>query len=73
MVLGLAAVVAILWRGLNVPPLPALPEAVTLPEGAKPTAVTFAGARLIVVTDTGEVLVYDADGVLSQRIALDQP
>ena len=73
MVLGLAAIVAILWLRLNAPPLPALPEAVTLPEGAQPAAVTFAGTRLIVVTDTGEVLVYDADGALSQRIVLDQP
>ena len=40
---------------------PARVLAVTLPEGAQPAAVTFAGARLIVVTDTGEVLVYDAD------------
>ncbi|WBU52520.1 DUF6476 family protein [Paracoccus sp. SCSIO 75233] len=73
MVLGLAAIVAILWIRLNTPDLPDLPDAVTLPEGAEPAAVTFAGQRLIVVTDAGEVLVYDESGTLSQQIRLDQP
>ena len=73
MVLGLAAIVTILWLRLGAPPLPDLPAAVTLPEGATVQAVTFAGERLIVVTDGGEVLVYDADGALTGRIELDQP
>lgn len=73
MVLGLGTIVVILWLRLNAATLPTLPAAVTLPEGAAATAVTFAGERLIVVTDRDEVLVYAADGALTQRIALDQP
>lgn len=73
MVLGLGVIATILWLRLNAPPLPALPDAVTLPEGATAAAVTFAHDRLIVVTEAGEVLVYDGDGKLSQQVALDQP
>lgn len=73
MVLGLAAIVAILWIRLSAPPLPELPAAIALPEGASAEAVTFSARHLIVVTDTGEVLVYGRDGSLQQRVALDQP
>ncbi|MDO5606373.1 MAG: DUF6476 family protein [Paracoccus sp. (in: a-proteobacteria)] len=73
MVLGLAAIVAILWLRLSepaLPPPPALPAAVVLPEGAEVEAVTFAGARLIIVTRAGEVLVYSHAGELIQTIGL---
>ena len=73
MVLGLGAIVAILWLRLNAPMLPDLPESVTLPEGSTAQAVTFAQDRLIVVTNQGEVLVYGADGALQQTVRLDQP
>ncbi|WBU55581.1 DUF6476 family protein [Paracoccus sediminicola] len=73
MVLGLGVIAAILWIRLSAPPLPALPEAVTLPEDATAEAVTFADDRLIVVTDQGEVLVYDPDGALRQRVTLETP
>ena len=73
MVLGIAAIVIMLWQLMNSPPLRALPANVQLPEGARAAAVTFADERLIVVTQAGDVLVYDADGTLTQRIVLDQP
>lgn len=49
-------------------PLPDLPESVALPEGAKPAAVTFARDWLVVVTETGEVLLYDRQGKLRERL-----
>ncbi|MDO5643068.1 MAG: DUF6476 family protein [Paracoccus sp. (in: a-proteobacteria)] len=73
MVLGLAAIVTILWLRLNAAPLPDLPASVTLPEGATPAAVTFAQDRLIVLTRGGAVLVYDGSGRLVQNVTLDQP
>ncbi|MBA4490168.1 hypothetical protein H1S04_05220 [Paracoccus sp. S1E-3] len=72
MVLGLGAIVAILWLRLNAPMLPDLPESVRLPEGSTAEAVTFVRDRLIVVTDQGEVLIYGPDGALQQTVALDQ-
>lgn len=63
MILGLLAIVWLLVTRLGAPaPLPALPESVTLPEGATPAAVTFARDWLVVVTDTGSVLLYDRAG-----------
>ena len=73
MVLGLGAIVTILWLRLSAPALPDLPESVSLPEGSTAEAVTFARDRLIVVTNRGEVLVFGSDGVLQQQVVLDQP
>ncbi|WBU64471.1 DUF6476 family protein [Paracoccus aerodenitrificans] len=73
MVLGLAVIVVILWIRLSEPPLPELPASVELPANTSAEAVTFAGNRLIVLTDRDEVLIYDADGSLQQTITLDQP
>lgn len=66
--LGIIAIVAILWMRLNAPALPRLPEGVTLPEGATAEAVTFARDWTVVVTDAGEILLFDAAGRLSQRL-----
>lgn len=73
MLLGLAVIAVILWTRLNAPALPELPEAVILPKGAAPVAVTFGHDRLIVVTDQDDVLIYETDGTLQQVIVLDQP
>lgn len=73
MVLGLTTIVVILWTRLGTPPLPELPASVTLPEGTRPQAVTFARERLIIVTDTGKILIYDAAGNLDQEVPLNQP
>lgn len=69
MALGMVAVVAILWLRLSQPPLPVLPNAITLPEGARAAAITFARDWTVVVTEGGEVLVYDRAGGLRQRVA----
>ncbi|WP_235820057.1 DUF6476 family protein [Phaeovulum veldkampii] len=48
--------------------LPALPASITLPDGAEVQAVTFARDLLVVVTASGEVLIYTPDGHLRQRV-----
>ncbi len=39
---------------------PSLPESITLPEGAKATAVTFGQGWVAVVTAADEILIFDA-------------
>jgi hypothetical protein len=62
------AVVAILWLRLASPPLPQLPDRIALPQGATPAAVTFARDWTVVVTETGEVLLYDRQGKLRDSV-----
>lgn len=66
--LGMIAIVALLWMRLGQPVLPDLPDAITLPDGAQPEAVTFARDWIVVVTDAGEVLLYDRSGALRDRV-----
>lgn len=68
MVLGVLVIAALLWLRLSQPPLPELPEQIALPEGAVPAAVTFARDWLVVVTETGEVLLYDKQGRLHRQV-----
>ena len=68
---GILSLVAILWLRLAQPPLPVLPEGVVLPAGARAAAVTFARDWTVVVTEAGEVLVYDRAGRLKDRAAVD--
>ncbi|WP_273503282.1 DUF6476 family protein [Paracoccus sphaerophysae] len=69
--LGIVALVAILWLRLSQPPLPDLPAGIALPAGARAAAVTFARDWTVVVTEAGEVLVYDRAGRLKDRAAVD--
>lgn len=68
MVLGMIALVALLWIRLSQPVLPDLPNNITLPQGAAVAAVTFARDVIVVVTETGEVLLYDRSGALRERV-----
>ena len=73
--LGMIAVVALMWLRLGQPAqtgLPELPDSVQLPEGASPAAVTFARDWLVVVTETGDILLYDRSGALRDRAKADQ-
>ncbi|TBN37491.1 hypothetical protein EYE42_14245 [Paracoccus subflavus] len=66
--LGMIAIVALLWMRLSQPMLPDLPEGIALPAGAQPAAVTFARDWIVVVTEAGEVLLYDRAGALRDRV-----
>jgi len=53
------------------PARPALPDQVVLPDGLKAEAVTFGPGWIAVVTDTGEILILDAEsGALRQRVTI---
>lgn len=71
--LGMIAVVAMLWLRLNQPGLPELPERIELPAASRPLAVTFAGDRIVVLTDRDEVLLYDRGGALQGRAEFHSP
>ncbi|MFD1883060.1 DUF6476 family protein [Paracoccus pacificus] len=73
MILGMTAIVVLLWLRLGSAPLPQLPEQITLPPGTSVGAVTFAPDWIVVVTDKGEVLLYDRAGGLRQRVAPSSP
>lgn len=66
--LGMVALVTLLWVRLGQPVLPDLPENITLPGGTTAEAVTFAKDWIVVVTDAGEVLLYDRQGKLQNRV-----
>lgn len=66
--LGMIALVALLWLRLGQPVLPELPGNIALPDGAQAEAVTFARDWIVVVTNAGEVLLYDRAGTLRDRV-----
>ena len=65
---GVLVIAALLWLRLSEAPLPKLPDQIALPEGARPAAVTFARDWVVVVTEAGEVLLYDRQGRLKDRV-----
>ena len=65
---GMIALVALMWVRLGAAPLPDLPAAIDLPAGASAEAITFARDWIVVVTETGEVLLYDREGNLRDRV-----
>ncbi len=65
---GVLAITGLLWLRLSEAPLPELPDQIALPANAKPAAVTFARDWVVVVTETGEVLLYDRQGNLRDRV-----
>lgn len=66
--IGVLVIAALLWLRLSEAPLPELPPEIALPEGARATAVTFARDWIVVVTEAGEVLLYDRQGRLRDRV-----
>ena len=70
MILGVVTVVALLFVRLpsTTRPLPALPGSVALPDGATAAAITFGPGWFGVVTDTGRMLVFGADGALLREV-----
>ncbi len=71
MIVGIAVIVALLVMRLNAaPPAPPLPEAITLPDGAMPIAVTY-GPGWYAVALRDAILIYDTGGTLRQTIPVD--
>jgi len=73
MIAGIVALVLLLYLRLpgSATPAapPALPDAIALPEGARAQAVTAGPGWWAVVTRAGDILIYDAGGALTRRIA----
>jgi hypothetical protein len=73
MIVGIVALVVLMARGLGQisgpsAPLPALPDTLELPEGASVQAVTAGPGWWAVVTEAGDILLFDAGGALMRRI-----
>jgi hypothetical protein len=72
MIVGIAALVLLLYLRLPGPATsaapPALPDAITLPEGARAQAVTAGPGWWAVVTQAGDILIYDASGAMTRRL-----
>lgn len=73
MIGGVITVVALLVtrmpQALN--GVPALPEAIEMPEGAKAQAVTFGQGWIAVVTEDGRILLFNAEGRLRQEVRVE--
>lgn len=69
----IGGVIAVVWLlvtrlpGATAPP-PRLPEDIVLPAGETASAVTFGEGWFAVVTRSGRLLVYGADGTLRQTV-----
>lgn len=70
MIVGLLVVVTLLVQRLRVPAV-AAPEALALPEGAVPQAVTRGPGWWAVVTTDGRILIFGADGALRDEVAVE--
>ncbi|WP_076647480.1 DUF6476 family protein [Pontibaca methylaminivorans] len=73
MIVGLVIVIVLLVIRLSTPAaVPALPDTITLPEGASAQAVTIGADWYGVVTDDGRFLIFDrTSGALRQSVTLD--
>ncbi len=71
MILGVVVVIGLLVTRLT-RDTPFLPSEVTLPDGAKAVAFTQAADWYAVVTDAGEILVFDRmSGALRQTVVVE--
>lgn len=72
LIVGVIVIVGLLVTRLGLAPAPlALPDAITLPENARPEAITLARDWVLVLSDEGELLLFGrTDGVLRHRLTL---
>lgn len=69
MAIGMVIIIGLMVARLTQTPALPLPEAISLPEGERAAAVTVAKDWFLVVTETGEILIYDRETAgLKQRI-----
>lgn len=74
MIAGVLTIIVLLVIRLQAaPPLPVLPDTITLPGGATPAAITFADGWIAVATADNRILVYARDGTLLGEIGLTAP
>ena len=71
MIAGVLTIVILLVIRLQAPALPALPEAILLPDGTAPLAFTQGPGWFAVVTEGNRILIYDTDGTLLRDIAIE--
>lgn len=71
MIGGVITIVSLLVTRMPDGGAPALPENLSLPDGAVAEAVTVARDMVLVVTQDGRVLVFGRDGTFRQEIQLD--
>ena len=75
MIVGLVTIVALLVIRLGLssaPVLPELPDGIVLPAGVTMQALTIARDWVVVVSESGEVLLYDRrSGDLRQRVGVE--
>ena len=69
MIAGVLTVITLLVIRLQSDPLPALPEAIILPDGTQPTAFTR-GSDWVAITTKDAILIYELDGTLRQTVDL---
>lgn len=72
MIVGVITVVFVLvtrlQQGFDSPP--ALPAALSLPDGQKPRAVTMGHGWIAIVTDKDRILIFNPDGSQRQEVIL---
>lgn len=68
MIGGLILIVGLMAARLLAPAVPVLPDAISLPDGARARTVTAGEGWVLVLTDRDEVLVFDVTGTLRQRV-----
>lgn len=74
MVLGLLSIVVLLVIRLQTPLMPAMPDAITLPNGTRATAFTQSATWYAVVTEDDRILIYDrSTGRLLQEVRVETP
>jgi Flp pilus assembly protein protease CpaA len=70
MIVGVITIVGLLVTRMPDGGAPALPENVTLPDGAQPQAVTIGRDFILIVTEDNRVLVFGRDGIFRQEMLL---
>ena len=72
MIAGVLTIVILLVIRLQAPDAPALPDTVTLPEGARALAFTQGPGWYAIVTEDNRILIYGAEtGDLRQEITME--
>ena len=74
MIGGIITLVTLIFMRFQDAPVPLeLPESIMLPDGSTPLAFTRSEDWYAVVTNSGQILVYDLNGVLFQTINVEVP